>query len=565
MKSRFTEQRYREEGIFLPLVAMMLVAIMAVIGLAVDGGHLHRSRLELQKAADAAVIAAAKRFALTPKPMRTANWKIRLIQDAHLVIRANLEANHGALNSNLNVQMTPADVDLDEETVRLNVTWDVGLYILNNFPGYSSRIPVKVASKAQVRKAMIGVLLDTSASMMCPSIGNDCSCLDQPPTYFCNDPKMRRIVEAVEDFAALFNENRDMFDITWFAVAARPDFFMNVVGGFSASDLHDHFDSIVNSQHNAGNTNHCDGMFRSYLSTLAATVYQHRANVARIIFTDGAPSAARFFFAQPTPAMDVNHDPNMPSDSVYDYDYYQWKKDYWFKPKDWIEGKPPDIRGVSDLAKYPIPANWSQGYAPDWVSNVDYDWEFPNGLHSKVACSIQDLSFPDPIAAYASCLYGFGFKLPDFSYTGQVYGTSVPFAEFRKQYYHCAIAMADFLRRNGSNLYAVSIGDPPPLSNDPYQDPLDDHTRKDCLLTRVTADPEPGNAMCKNVDFSPAEFSRNAILVPGQYQTGPQGNHANEGKYVYGLDATVVKQLLIDEIYPRIAKKTKTAVLVPYT
>lgn len=59
MKARTTPPPDREAGQALVLVAMLLVGLMAVAGLAVDGGILFAQRRSLQNVADAAALAGA--------------------------------------------------------------------------------------------------------------------------------------------------------------------------------------------------------------------------------------------------------------------------------------------------------------------------------------------------------------------------------------------------------------------------------------------------------------------------------------------------------------------------
>src|SRR5678809_277623 len=59
MSNRRTRQTRRESGAVLPLIAVTMVAFMAVVALAVDGGAIQRERRLAQNAADAAALGGA--------------------------------------------------------------------------------------------------------------------------------------------------------------------------------------------------------------------------------------------------------------------------------------------------------------------------------------------------------------------------------------------------------------------------------------------------------------------------------------------------------------------------
>lgn len=555
----FSSQRaergdHAESGLYVPLVAMMIFALIAVVGLAVDGGHLQQSRLELQKATDAAAVAAAKKFALVSYEYRTdggateTEFRNAVGDLAREVVRANMVANHG-----FDAATVTTTLDLDQETVRVEGKWNVDLYILGHFPGYTPQMAVRVVSKSQVRKAMTSMVMDTSYSMICPARNPDCTCSRQAP-FVCNNPRAIHMIWAMQDFASLFNPNRDMFDITWFSVAARTDLDMCnrvdpshpcVSGGFNYQALFDHADSILLESHIQGSTNTCDGLFRSYIGTLQPTYQQHRSDVARVLFTDGAPAAARFFFSDPS-GLPVN---NPRGWDFTNHDYYNWAVD-WLTHEQFFGNDPSrGIPGCTALGKATIPYSWPRGAIPDFDANQFFpaDPGAPNSWHRTVPCSISDQN--DPTRAFTGCLSTFGFVTPD----GKVWGRSIPFSAYRQHYYHCAIAMSDFLRKDGSIVYGIAVGATPPANGDPYQDVLDDSIRKDCLMTRLSDDPNPAGASC-GADF-PGEFKKDAA-------NNSSLDFQQQGKYLFAQHADNLYDLYTAQLYPRLARKLKTAVLI---
>lgn len=553
------ESLRQEHGLFLPLVALMIFTLIAIVGLAVDAGNLQHARLELQKAADAAAIAAAKKFALLAYEERDSSFSARVRAFASKVLNANLVAAHGAGTSQVQV-----DVDLDDETLQVSSIWDVRLYILGNFPGYTPTMPVQVKAKAQVRKAMVSLILDTSYSMWCPARNPDCTCTRLYP-FVCSNPKALHMIWAVQDFVHLFNPNRDMFDMTWFSVAARTDFDMCnrelpslpcESGGFSLDDpstgdgLLQHIESILTERHLQGSTNTCDGLFRSYVGTMEPTRQQHRSNVGRVLFTDGAPAAARFFLSGAIPGvLPVNN--RFGGGPEFDYDYYNWAVDWLTQEQFMGTDSSPGIPGCTALGKATIPYSWPRGAIPNFAANEFFPAEDGDttAWFRTVPCSVSDKNQPE--VAFISCLQHFGFYTPD----GQRWGESLtlyPFSNYRQHYFHCAIAMSDFLRKEGSIIYGLAIGATPPATTDPYQSILDDNIRKDCFMSRITNDPNP-TGVCA-ADF-PAEFSKPNPVTSAAF---PQG----QGKYFFGTHADDLADIYVNEVYPRLARKLKTAVLV---
>lgn len=56
---------YRQKGAVLPLLAIGMLAILGVAGLAIDTGHAHLNKSRLQNALDAAALSGARTLMLT--------------------------------------------------------------------------------------------------------------------------------------------------------------------------------------------------------------------------------------------------------------------------------------------------------------------------------------------------------------------------------------------------------------------------------------------------------------------------------------------------------------------
>ncbi len=536
-----------ERGLFLPLVAMMLFSIFAVIGLAVDGGNLYQARVDLQSSMDAATRAASKKFAQYAHTNRGTGFEMMVRDDVVRVMKANIIAARGQIPNFPAIDSF--DVDVTEETITARAVWPVRLYILGNFPGYTPTVNVTVVSRSLARKLMISLIMDTSLSMVCPSTGNDCSCSKLIPPV-CPQPRILHVITAAKDFLDLLNPARDLVDITWYSVSAITDFTMDFSRrgkGFNKADALNHLENISAGYHLQGSTNTCDGVHQSYQGTYPPTLKQHRGNVGRVLFTDGAPAAGRFFFARPKAALPAN---NVLGLAATSHDYTQWATN-WVTFNQYVGSDPTGSRipSVSRLAKSRVPYAWLRGSPPGIIAGDRYWPAYPAGLDSTVSCSIS--SKTDPAIAYQQCLEDFSFNTPD----GKTWGGTTSFYDYHEQFYHCVIAMSDFARLKGSVIYAISLGANPAISTDPYQNALDDHTRKDCLLARVAYDPEKMNLLCPFADF-PGEFSK----------TRAQQNSARfnvQGNYYYAQTAPQVGALFTSQLYPKLARKLKTSILIP--
>ncbi len=128
-----------------------------------------------------------------------------------------------------------------------------------------------------------------------------------------------------------------------------------------------------------------------------------------------------------------------------------------------------------------------------------------------------------PIRAYYLCLIDFSFYTFD---NIKKWGASVPFTDFKKQYYNTAIAMSDSIRNTHGVVFTIGLGPSASLGVDPYQltNPADEDKRKDVFFARLANDPIYKSYAQFPNEFS--DFSTNATL------TGNYNIYQTEGSYL---------------------------------
>lgn len=112
MKARTTPPPDSEAGQALVLVAMLLVGLMAVAGLAVDGGILFAQRRSLQNVADAAALAGAMQI---DEDAYRASGAAVLDQDAAQRATSSYLADGGDIDYSVTTSATGVEVQVSRE------------------------------------------------------------------------------------------------------------------------------------------------------------------------------------------------------------------------------------------------------------------------------------------------------------------------------------------------------------------------------------------------------------------------------------------------------------------
>ncbi|MFN8391118.1 MAG: VWA domain-containing protein [Bdellovibrionota bacterium] len=574
MLQPFCERRFRysgvtrkgEEGIYLPLLAGILVALFLVVGLLVDSANLYLKQERLQHSADLAVEsglgyrilqgwayfhgynAAQDPYSRTNDDALRVRAGLDSARVAELVaiVQSTLDANFGSA--------VPATINYDNvaDVVSVDVAYNTPLLILSSVPGYGGKFTkITIAARGQLSPANISMMLDHSGSMRCPKsvAGPDpCPCRTADrncTTAYTNgvqniaavaanpnavllspESKLFSLNRAARRFVSFFNPYRDRIALVPFSTLATRAFSFTAgrnpaapnFGGVALGDLNT-FYFALDSNFAQGNTNISDALRQSYqeVATLAHPQIIRNANPLRdqpyfgLLFTDGAPSAGIFHLTDVGPAITGSANPGANPWLHYTVEWFDGVKRW--------RGPSPFIFDNHTLTY----TNFPGGEPP------------PNAVGlvcGRVAPIISDTTlFQDELKTSAGqCLRSWEFA--PYAFAGNLsrrVGHNVQFSQnsdftttpaqassytYAQQYYHAAIELGDLFRADGGALFAVGLGNQALSSgnNDPYQNPDDDFSRKEFFLRRLAFDTE-GAGVGGPVGTQDPEFELRTVQV----------------------------------------------------
>jgi Putative Flp pilus-assembly TadE/G-like/von Willebrand factor type A domain len=180
-----------QRGIYLPILAILLVSFIAVIGLALELGQLYRAKLRVQRAVDAGVVGAS-----------------RLMGTAHAGLAKNVAEEIGrenilAIDSRLTATNFSATRNGNILTMSGNTS--MPLLLLNVVPGIPKLNNVDSLAKSANQRAAVVLVLDLSGSMR-PT----CSAAGDTAPY---TNKIENLRTAVKDFIDKFQDGWDYVGI----------------------------------------------------------------------------------------------------------------------------------------------------------------------------------------------------------------------------------------------------------------------------------------------------------------------------------------------------------------
>ena len=465
-------------GVLLTFVVIVLTLFL-LLGLAVDSGRLYTARLAHQAAADAGAIAGAALVARGKSPAEA-------IKGARDIASGNLAAM--GIESKTYSAGFPA-AKLTANVMSVTVRSEVPLYILRLLPGSDFR---QVAAEAQARitPAAIAMILDTSDSMACPSTSADpadaCKCAPSCPQGVGSGAKIEELKKAAKDFVGFFDDSRDTFSLIAFGHGAEVISKARLGGGFDLIGMRADIDGLTAQ----GGTNPSDGFIRAYLEMERV---KRTGDAAYVFFSDGAPTAARFFFVngRSTSYTHVNNNLNKPWSN---YDYLSWGvvqrgfdndgNEVFLPTPQRVHKTPPESPSADNY--------WNPRIFADMVPPAPPGWAVPNPF-TRVPIA-------EPWRAFSDAVSDPLIYLPDGSTKQlgrQALWASGPYQwgnwlvprEHLMLYADVALVMGDFLRQQGGQLYGVGYGIPAQKFADPYQDAAVSNLRKDFFMGRMMNDP----------------------------------------------------------------------------
>ncbi|MFN8390168.1 MAG: VWA domain-containing protein [Bdellovibrionota bacterium] len=521
-----------ERGIVIVLVAISIIALFALTGLAVDAANLYRSRLLLQKAADAAVLGGisypvqrgtsgmnddALAAGLPGDDPET--YRKLVERRAQEILEDNLRLAHIAhapCRTEDGFEVC-ASYDSSSRVIAIDLTASVSLYLMQLVPfqmlrlqQFTPQLDLKATAQASRPPAHIALVLDVSGSMGCPSGSSDCSCM-QTQAGCAVRVKIADLVDGVHAFFDYFDIHNDKFGIIPFNTRASPipGGFDNLPANVPLTDAT--VQCILAGQQPvqtcidfppllrpAGNTNIADALMEAYEemtvrmpARLGTTTPQE---ISYLLFTDGAPDAGRFLFANPTTAMPVSNAEGLGS---YDYIHYtvRWQPDVgsWYSGPSLLVKTTAGLYGNSSPTP-PAPDPSAPGlYVPQCHQFIDSASGLPQEVWPPSAsadfCKVFDGCL-GPVAGPSNL----GFLLP-----GQgtpiatdvvCNGSSVLSREnsWRQQYYNIPVAMSDLMRQDRGTFFVIGLGQQATGGVPPYLDLSNSELRNDYFLRRIAND-----------------------------------------------------------------------------
>ena len=468
-------------GAVYQLAIFAIIALLALAGLAIDAGNLYKAELQMQKAADAGVLAAISYPILhdDAPPITAPIARRNFLEDrAEEFIVENLRREGIIPSATPTVNYSQAD-----ESITATVTADIEFLLIDLVPfsifglsNVGSTQALSSTATAERRPAYLSIIADVSDSMACPPTGW-CNCPYEQNSGPCYAPsgatRYDDMLAAIDDFLSHFDNSRDEINVVLIGTEAELRVPLDLAtSGFSAPS----FAGVAPG----GYTNICDGLITGYKDMRDNGVVG-REQIAYVLFSDGAVNAGRFQFSDVSGLTPYNPD----GLGTHDYSHYT----YWWPgpgPASWFPGGP-----------YPGPSLLVQ------AGKLGRTWTPANApAASTPACS------PDPTnppsapglfnTVFDSCLNSMEFHMPYTPAPG--YGDNIgPVPQdfgssWGASYYDCAISVSDFLRRQMGVVYTLGFGEPNTAlsfsiaGNDPYQSKYGAIFRKDFLLSRIAND-----------------------------------------------------------------------------
>lgn len=394
---------------------------------------------------------------------------------------------------------------------------------------------LKVEARSQRTVANVSLILDLSKSMACPKNNVAlCQCLEPDRgAIACPGAPSRKfdvLIEGVKDFLKYFDLDEDRIAFIPFNIGAGlnlPQETLNMLNNPDDNaltlDIIDRLGPIyginrpitvakVNQvtamiggllRPRAG-TNLCDGLMEGWgaLDTVAGG-----ENHAHVIFSDGAPTAGRFLFTN-NAAKPAKLDPITIGGGMGPYDYTHYSVQWVLNQTQWAGCPEKYYAGPSlliDNGLVTLEEGLGGGLAnllapPLGTERCHYETEAPPVTQAPAVDECNDPANSSTAQAatevFSPCLNSLEAHMP--GEPGTTYGagyTGNSFADWREQYYNCAVELSDFMRqppRRGT-LYVIGLGTVNPSyapgTTDPYQGIEDSFHRKDIFLSRVALDP----------------------------------------------------------------------------
>ena len=574
---------HNEKGIYLPIMAFGIVALLGVAGLSLDVANLYYSHIQLQKAADIAVVAGLD-YRIINGP--TVNGVINdndVEQRANEIATANINFNMRNINGppNINVVYNQLDENLTvtpQANINLLLLSFVPLEILNA-GSIADTLGLDASATGEIKPAYVSLILDFSSSMACPDtivhgVPYECPCLsyDGPdPNLRCparaleDGTKLRAMIDGVNEFLQRFKPGRDRVSIVPYNLSATV--FNSLTKAFTTDDrdLWNWNDptrqSSLVSLINGGAlslgdwTNPSDGLLTSFedMQSFASATGQDQFYV---ILSDGAPTAGTFnfvgagrqiMFSNFYPAVQQVYEPMGPTLPILSGPRIRWL------PGPLIPTGPQHFSLTYNSTKYKT----DPVYQGELADEIDFPNFFSQDINQFDISNTSLLYLPDADGWIPHIWENETYNLLTPSYTCTTTTPGNPATctldrantkidpidtisqNYIRMYYNAAISYSDSIRDSGGFIFSIGYGPEDrmtwggncgpgvPEANlvTPYQNYHDSNSRKDFFLARLAGDTNSRfQTTCFDMGIGnqEVEFSDFAPGLTSRWNTIPQ-------------------------------------------
>lgn len=265
-----------ERGIFIVLFAVVLLALLAMVGLTIDTGMLTLQAAQAQRSVDAAALVGTAHIGVLSET--------DLVDLARGVARDNLERNnvrYATSNPNQDISVV---LDETDRTLSVAVSSATEPFIMGKVASAQSRFDLIRKAKGKKRPLAVAIAADLSSSMLCRASGGP-----EPCDYF-GGSRLEALLGAGLGFIDSLNEKEDAIAIIGFAGSTTVVFEMS--HPFSAREVKD---ALMMQSVGYGETNIHAGLAaaRAQMAKLESLVgtagYNDFVKVIALV-TDGAPT-----------------------------------------------------------------------------------------------------------------------------------------------------------------------------------------------------------------------------------------------------------------------------------
>lgn len=551
------KQRYsKSSGYVLVLFALVLGVLVSIAGVAVDIGNLYIIRNRLERAAKAGALAGVgyrslrgweyfSTYAAGGASLKTTEGKdTELFGVMSGVVTENMRAAFSAPTTasefTSNLAVTNANFyDPNTDTFRIKATYQAPTFIIgrlgaalgaapcpeekiNGIGTGKYRCPITVTETAQLERAVVALLLDTSGSMNCPA-NNALGCACRSNTIGNGCATTGRVIDALvtalETFRGFFNPYRDYITVIPFNLAAFNSFQIVTNGAASSfGSTQTRQQNFIQSTSLAGltpksNTNICDAFIEA-IAELKKIPNLDRFHPFVIAFTDGAPNAFRGEFTDGVGGGDLKR-ANNPASTGLPNDWYQYGLEWSTAATPPITSRAPGplVNRAPTTTGTPTPTPLFNHLIGVPIAGTPAIWPTSSKVcgqaYSVSAQHPAILNFnatTTPVVPIKGCLSNLDFNIPGTDGAAGVNGVPIDLNgsattkfNYAKLPYYCAIEAADYIRGNlgtptlpvSATVYTIGVGNPGSANcQDPFENVDNPLIRKDNFLARVALDPE---------------------------------------------------------------------------